>query len=439
MSRPNARYISKILYLMLGTAVAGFAIAVFITPAKIASGGVNGIATIIYHRTGWDTGATMLIISVPLFLIGMKVFGKTYGATSLAGTLLLSAWVSLFGQLTGYQGILPYVDRMDTLLSAIFGGVLLGSGIGIVMRTGANTGGTDILTQIVSRYTPLPLGTALFLVDGFVIILGALNFGLERALFAVITLYLSGQMVNYMVMNLGTKYAKTPTSSATTTRPSGGGSSVSCAMAAPSSQEWGSSPNANAPSCWRWSITNRSTFSPRSSTKRTPRRSCSSTRPIRCLERGSSRWDASSHQKNNVTSSTVQIALKLIEIELIAPCTWPISIALLVPNAWLAQPMATPWATGSLTAKSVINRGAKRLPARPLMMVLAMVRAEMPPICSASAMATGVVTDLGMREAVTASCKPINLLRRTTLPMAAAEPASVPRTIGKKVESNTAR
>ena len=92
MSRPNARYISKILYLMLGTAVAGFAIAVFITPAKIASGGVNGIATIIYHRTGWDTGATMLIISVPLFLIGMKVFGKTYGATSLAGTLLLSAW-----------------------------------------------------------------------------------------------------------------------------------------------------------------------------------------------------------------------------------------------------------------------------------------------------------------------------------------------------------
>ena len=209
MSRPQPRYISKILYLILGTAVAGFAIAVFITPAKIASGGVNGIATIIYHRTGWDTGAMMLIISVPLFLLGMKVFGKTYGATSLAGTLLLSAWVSLFGQLTGYQGILPYVDRMDTLLSAIFGGVLLGSGIGIVMRTGANTGGTDILTQIVSRYTPLPLGTALFLVDGFVIILGALNFGLERALFAVITLYLSGQMVNYMVMNLGTKYAKT--------------------------------------------------------------------------------------------------------------------------------------------------------------------------------------------------------------------------------------
>jgi len=209
MNRSYARLARDIAYLVVGTAVAGFAIAVFITPAKIASGGVNGIATIIYHRTGWDTGATMLVISVPLFLFGMKVFGKTYGARSLAGTLLISAFVSLFGQLTHYQGILPYIDRMDTLLSAIFGGVLLGSGIGIVMRTGANTGGTDILAQIISRYTPLPLGTALFVADGAVIVVGALNFGIERALFAVITLYLSGQMVNYVVMNLGTKYAKT--------------------------------------------------------------------------------------------------------------------------------------------------------------------------------------------------------------------------------------
>lgn len=209
MNRSYARLARDIAYLVVGTAVAGFAIAVFITPAKIASGGVNGIATIIYHRTGWDTGATMLVISVPLFLFGMKVFGKTYGARSLAGTLLISAFVSLFGQLTHYQGILPYIDRMDTLLSAIFGGVLLGSGIGIVMRTGANTGGTDILAQIISRYTPLPLGTALFVADGAVIVVGALNFGIERALFAVITLYLSGQMVNFVVMNLGTKYAKT--------------------------------------------------------------------------------------------------------------------------------------------------------------------------------------------------------------------------------------
>jgi uncharacterized membrane-anchored protein YitT (DUF2179 family) len=170
MNTTHKRLALEALYLIGGTALAGFAVAVFITPAKIARGGVNGVATINYHLSGWDTR---------------------------------------FGQLTDYNGFLPYIDRMDTLLSAIFGGVLLGGGIGIVMRSGANTGGTDIIAQILSRFTPLPLGTALFLSDASVIVLGAVVFGLERALFAVITLYLSGQMVNFVVMNLGTKYAKT--------------------------------------------------------------------------------------------------------------------------------------------------------------------------------------------------------------------------------------
>lgn len=151
------RSVVEVLYILLGTCLAGFAIATFILPAKIASGGVNGIATIIYHLMGWEPGLVMLVISIPLFVLGLFIFGKLYGFKSLGGTVLLSFWVSLFGRLTAYRGFLPYTDRMDTLLSAIFGGVLLGSGIGIVMRSGANTGGTDIIAQIVSRFTPLPL------------------------------------------------------------------------------------------------------------------------------------------------------------------------------------------------------------------------------------------------------------------------------------------
>jgi len=203
------RSVAEVLYILLGTCLAGFSIATFILPAKIASGGVNGVATIIFHLMGWEPGLVMLAISIPLFVLGLFVFGKLYGLKSLGGTILLSFWVSLFGRLTSYGGFLPYTDRMDTLLSAVFGGVLLGSGIGIVMRSGANTGGTDIIAQIVSRFTPLAMGTALFLTDAVVIVAGALVFGFERALFAVMTLYLSGQMVNYVVMSLGTKYAKT--------------------------------------------------------------------------------------------------------------------------------------------------------------------------------------------------------------------------------------
>ncbi|MGD1821293.1 MAG: YitT family protein [Pleomorphochaeta sp.] len=195
--------------IILGTMISGFGIACFITPAKIAAGGVSGIATIVYYLFGIDTGLTMILISIPLFLIGMKIFGPLYGVKSFVGTTLLSVFVSIFGQLTNYQGFLGYSDKVDILLSAIFGSVLVGGGIGLVMRAGSNTGGTDIVGQILNLYTPLNLGTCVFIFDAIIVIVGGLVFGLERALFAVCALYVSGQMINFVVMSLGTKYAKT--------------------------------------------------------------------------------------------------------------------------------------------------------------------------------------------------------------------------------------
>jgi len=196
-------------YIVVGTCIAGFGIACFITPARISCGGVNGIATIIYHLTGFDTGLAMLCVSVPIFIAGVLSFGIEYGLKSVAGTVLLSLWTSFFGILTGYNGILPYADRMDIFLSTIFGGGLVGGGIGIVMRTGANTGGTDIVAQIINKYTPLSTGTGLFIADGLVLLSGVVVFGLDHALFGIITIFISTYMVNYMILSFGTRYAKT--------------------------------------------------------------------------------------------------------------------------------------------------------------------------------------------------------------------------------------
>jgi uncharacterized membrane-anchored protein YitT (DUF2179 family) len=196
-------------HIIIGTMVAGFGIACFVTPAQIAPGGVSGIGTIVYYLAGLDTGVTMLLISVPLFFIGMKVFGPLYGLKSFVGMLLLSVFVTLFGQLTNYDGLLTYTDKVDTLLSAIFGGVLVGGGIGLVIRAGSNTGGTDIIGQILNLITPMNLGTCIFMSDAVIVLIGGFVFGLEKALFAICALYISGQMINFVVMNLGTKYAKT--------------------------------------------------------------------------------------------------------------------------------------------------------------------------------------------------------------------------------------
>ncbi len=195
--------------LLFGSAIVALGLILFITPAQLASGGVSGISVIIYHLFKIDVGVSIFVVSVPIFIAGIRIFGRKFFMISLIGTFLLSGWTSLFGFLLGYEGILDYSDSINTLLSAIFGGFLIGFGTGIVLKGGANTGGVDIIAQIISRFTPLSLGTSFFIVDGMVLLLGATVFGIEKALFAAIALYVSSISINYVVLNIGTRYAKT--------------------------------------------------------------------------------------------------------------------------------------------------------------------------------------------------------------------------------------
>lgn len=202
-------HLVELFYIITGSFLTAVGIALFAAPAKIASGGVSGIATILYHTLGFDTGLSILVLSIPLFLLGIAIFGKEYGIRSLAGTIFLSLFTSLLNRFFGYGGLLSYENVLSVLLSAIFGGVMMGIGIGLVMRSGANTGGTDILAQIVARFTPLSMGSALFLVDALVIGASGFIFSLEMALYATITVFITATVIDRVVLSFGTRSAKT--------------------------------------------------------------------------------------------------------------------------------------------------------------------------------------------------------------------------------------
>ena len=159
-------------------------------PARLAPGGVSGLGTIIYHviedRTGktMELGLIMLFLSVPIYLLGLAVFGKEFGIRTLAGTLLLSVSTYIFDSIFPY-GILDYSKESSLWLCTLFTGLTNGVGIGLVMRTGSNTGGTDIIAQILARYTPLGLGNALLFVDGTIIFASTFIFGIENALYSI--------------------------------------------------------------------------------------------------------------------------------------------------------------------------------------------------------------------------------------------------------------
>lgn len=205
----NERILLDYSYIVIGSAITAFSVVAFLNPAQLAPGGVSGIATLLYYAAGWDLSTTIFIINIPIFLIGMKLFGKQYGFKTLLGSVLLAVFTWLWTAVLGENGILDYSREMAKWLSSLFGGVTSGIGIGIVMKSGSNTGGTDIIAQIAARFTPMTLGTSLFIVDGSIIAVSAFLFGLENALYAIVVTYIMTAVIDKIVLSMGTNYAKT--------------------------------------------------------------------------------------------------------------------------------------------------------------------------------------------------------------------------------------
>ena len=202
------------IYIIFGTFLTGFGISVFMNPARLAPGGVSGLGTIIYHVIEDKTGKTMelgliiLFLSIPIYLLGLAVFGKEYGIRTLMGTLLLSLSTFIFDSIFP-NGIIDYSKESSLWLCTLFTGLTNGIGIGLVMRTGSNTGGTDIIAQILARYTPLGMGNALLFVDGTVILSSIFIFGIENALYSAVVSIIISLIIDRVIVPFGTNYAKT--------------------------------------------------------------------------------------------------------------------------------------------------------------------------------------------------------------------------------------
>ncbi|MBN1467253.1 MAG: YitT family protein [Fusobacteriaceae bacterium] len=185
------------LIITLGLIIAAAGIRVFLVPAKIAAGGVSGISVILYHKFKIQVGWSMLVMNIPLFLLGLKNFGKGYGLKTLYGTVALSFFVEIIDYLFPHiDTLIDYSKGGNMLLAPIYGGVVTGLGIGLVMKYGGSTGGTDIVAQVLSKYTKIPTGYAMMTVDSLVIISATFVFGWEAALYAIICLYATGIFIH---------------------------------------------------------------------------------------------------------------------------------------------------------------------------------------------------------------------------------------------------
>ena len=177
------------LGITFGSALTALALTVFLIPNRIAAGGVSGLATVVYYLTNFPVGIMMLIFNIPIFFLGVRVLGASFGARTIYGMIVLSLFTDLLQPL-----VAPLTN--DLLLATIYGGALAGLGLGIVFNSRGTTGGTDMVARLINHYTSFSIGQGLLLADGFVVLLAGVFFNAEVALYAAITILISSKTID---------------------------------------------------------------------------------------------------------------------------------------------------------------------------------------------------------------------------------------------------
>ena len=168
---------------------------IFLAPHNIAPGGVSGAAIIIHHFTGWLPGATMLVLTLPMLVLGFIYLGRyRFLVRASYVTLVYSLGIDLLA------GVLPPggVTR-DLMLDALYGGILGGIGIGCVYRGGTSPAGTSVISRVLNLKTGIPNSQAYMMIDGGIILIAGLAFGWEMALYAFVTLFMWGLVADYVL------------------------------------------------------------------------------------------------------------------------------------------------------------------------------------------------------------------------------------------------
>ncbi len=190
--------------ILAGTFIMAVGYVLFISPYKFAPGGVYGIAIVLHHLLGWHIGLTGLAMDIPLTIIGFMVLGPRFGAKTILGFVMLSVWITLLEYLYGYEAFVSG----QPLLSAIYGGVLVGLGLGMVFKSKATSGGSDIIAMIIAKYTKLPLGQLMIYVDSAIVLVGWIAFKDPLIpLISWVIIFITGKVVDVVLE--GINYDKT--------------------------------------------------------------------------------------------------------------------------------------------------------------------------------------------------------------------------------------
>lgn len=185
------RWVRKFVFITCGAMLMAVALELFLVPNAVLDGGVTGVSIIASKLTSWSLGALLFLFNIPFLLIGYKQIGRTFFFTTLYGIAVMSVSTAL---LLHHE---PFTS--DRMLAVLFGGLILGIGVGFVLRFGGALDGTEIVAVLISRRFGIPVGQVILFINLFIFGTAGFVFGWDTAMYSVFTYYIAYKVIDIVV------------------------------------------------------------------------------------------------------------------------------------------------------------------------------------------------------------------------------------------------
>ena len=184
----------RILIITLGAALMSVGLEIFLVPNNVIDGGITGISIMLSYVTGWKLGMFLFILNIPFFFIGYKQIGKTFALSTLYGIIILSIGTTLLHPVPAFT--------QDILLATVFGGIVLGIGVGLVIRYGGSLDGTEILAILFNNKLPFSVGEIIMFFNLFILGCAGFVFSWDRAMYSLIAYFVAYKTIDITITGL---------------------------------------------------------------------------------------------------------------------------------------------------------------------------------------------------------------------------------------------
>ncbi|MDF2683897.1 MAG: YitT family protein [Brevibacillus sp.] len=188
---PLGKLLKRIFFILIGASLVSVGLEIFLVPNQIIDGGIVGISIIASHLTGWTLGIFLFLLNLPFLVVGYRQIGKTFALSTLFGVTIMSVGTALLHPVPGLTD--------DPLLAAVFGGIILGIGVGLVLRYGGSLDGTEIIAVLFNKKTPFSVGEIVMFFNLFILGSAGFVFGWDRAMYSLIAYYIAFKMIDLTI------------------------------------------------------------------------------------------------------------------------------------------------------------------------------------------------------------------------------------------------